>query len=176
LILFFSSALLDISSPDALDLIEWFAASAALIIFVTLVYVYVLNKSPPPEGLTEAKLEMQGRELESVDAAPILNDARAAIDGSDYKRAVELSVRATGLVLSRILRNKGADPTDMNISDMAYIIQTKSPGTPDMTQPAYQLNLLHLKAERGEAVTREEADWSLSTANWFTQLESSSHI
>lgn len=159
-------------STNALDLVEWFVASAALIIVVTLVYVFILNKSPPPEGLTEAKLEAQGRQLETIDATPLLNEAKAASDRSDYKRTVELSIRATSLVLARVLRNKGADPADMNISDMAYVIQTKSPGATDMTQPAYQLNLLHLKAERGEIVSREEAEWSISTATWFVQLES----
>ena len=53
----------------------------------------------------------------------------------------------------------------MNVSDLAYVIQTKSPGSPDITQPAYQFNLLHLKVERGESVTLGEADWSISTAN-----------
>jgi hypothetical protein len=58
----------------------------------------------------------------------------------------------------------------MNISDMAYIIQTRSPGTADITQPIYQLNLLHLKAVKGESITLQEAEWSMNTAAWASQL------
>ncbi len=158
------------------DLIEWFVASVALVVVVTLVYVFVLNKSPPPEGLTEAKLETQNQQIQTIDAAPMLSEARMALTNSDLKKAIELSIKASGVVLSHILTLKGADPSDMNISDMAFIIQTKSPGTTDITQPAYQLNLLHLKVERGEPVTYQEADWAISTANWFSQLVSNSQL
>ena len=48
---------------DPLALVEWFVASFALIIAVTLVYIFVLNKSPPPEGLTEAKLRTNDERL-----------------------------------------------------------------------------------------------------------------
>jgi hypothetical protein len=154
------------------DLTEWFIASVALVVVVTLLYVFVLNKSPPPEGLTEAKLEMQGQQDQSVDVSSILSEATSALANSNLKKAVELSVKATSQILSRILTKRGADPSNMNCSDMAYIIQTKSPGSPDLTQPAYQLNLLHLKVERGEPITQQEADWSISTARWFAGIES----
>ncbi len=122
---------------DALDLIEWFVASAALVIVVTLIYIFVLGRAPPPEGLTEAKSEMQNQKIESVDVTAIISEARMALANSDLKKTVELSVKATISTLSRILTMKGVDPSHMNISDMAYIIQSKSPGMPDITQPAY---------------------------------------
>ncbi|HYB04419.1 MAG TPA: hypothetical protein VED17_08150 [Nitrososphaerales archaeon] len=159
-----------------LDLIEWFLASVALVVVVTLVYVFVLNKSPPPEGLTEAKLEAQNQTNESIDVSPILMEAQTAVSNSNFKKAIELSVEAVGLILSRNLMSKGGNPANMNVSDLAYVIQTKSPGSPDITQPAYQLNLLHLKVERGESVTQPEADWSISTANWFSGLVVNSQI
>jgi hypothetical protein len=156
------------------DLIEWFVASAALVIVVSLVYVYILGRAPPPEGLTQAKLEKQGEQMETFDVSPILSEARTAASSANYRKAVELAVRAAGIALSKVVSSKGSDPSDMNISDMAYIVQTKSPGTPDMTQPAYQLNMLHLKAEKSEPISQQEADWAINTATWFSQLLSSS--
>jgi len=164
------------TGTSAVELIEWFIASVALVVVVTLLYVFVLGKSPPPEGLTEAKLEMQVQQNEALDLSPILVEAQGAISISNFKKAIELSVRAVSLTLSRTLVSKGADPANMNVSDMAYIIQTKSPGAPDITQPAYQLSLLHLKVEKGEPVTQQEADWSLSTANWFLGLVANSQL
>ena len=161
---------------DALDFVEWFVASSALVIVVTLIYVFVLGRSPPPEGLTEAKFEMQNQKIESIDVSAIISEAHAALTNSDFKKAIELSVKATISTLSRILTSRGLDPSHMNISDMAYIIQSKSPGMPDITQPAYQLNLLHLKIEKEESVTQPEASWAISTANWFSQLEAGSQI
>jgi hypothetical protein len=78
--------------------------------------------------------------------------------------------------LSRLLSAKGGDASSMNISDMAYIIQMKSPASADITQPAYQLNLLHLKVEKGEAISPHEAEWAINTANWFSKLELNSQI
>lgn len=161
---------------QAVDLLEWFVASAALVAFVTLLYVFVLGKSPPPEGPTEAKLEMQTQQIETLDLSPLIAQAKAASSSSDFGNAVELSVRATSLALSRALRARGADPENMNVSDMAYIIQIKSPGSVDLTQTAYQLNLLHLKVERGETVTQQEAEWSVNTATWFSEMESAGRI
>jgi len=157
-------------------LIEWFLASIALVIVVTLVYVFVLNKSPPPEGLTEAKLESQNQANESIDVSPLLQQAQIAISNSNFKNAIELSVQAVSTTLSRNLIAKGGNPANMNVSDLAYVIQGKSPGSPDITQPAYQLNLLHLKVERGETITQQEAEWSISTANWFSGLVVNSQI
>jgi hypothetical protein len=155
---------------DPVALAEWFVASVAIIIVVTLVYVFVLGKSPSPEGLTEAKLEMQSEQNNMIYTSSILADARSALSRGDNRKAVELSVRATSLTLSRILRSRGVDSSSMNISDMAYIIQTRSPGTADITQPIYQLNLLHLKAVKGESITLQEAEWSMNTAAWASQL------
>ncbi len=157
-------------------LVEWFLASIALVAVVTLIYIFVLNKSPPPEGLTEAKLESQNQANETVDVSPLLMEAQKAVSQSDFKKSVELSVQAVSTNLSRILVSKGGNPANMNVSDMAYVIQSKSPGSPDITQPAYQLNLLHLKVERGEAVSQTEAEWSISTANWFSGLVVNSQI
>ena len=164
------------TGTDALDLVEWFVASSALVIVVTLIYVFVLGRAPPPEGLTEAKLEMQNQKIESTDVVAIISEANTALANSDFKKSVELSVKATSTTLSRVLTLKGGDPSNMNISDMAYIIQSKSPGMPDITQPAYQLNQLHLKIEKGELVAPQEASWAISTATWFSQVEASSQI
>ncbi len=161
---------------DPLALVEWFVASLALIIVVTLVYVFVLNKSPPPEGTTEAKLE----QIESVssggDASLPLTEAGSALNAGDHNRAVELAVKATALTLGNILRTKNVDHPDMNISDMAYLVQSKSQGSIDITQPVYQLNLLHLKIAQSQPVSPQEAEWAVHTARWVTQLAMNSQI
>jgi hypothetical protein len=155
---------------DPIALVEWFVASVAIVIVVTLLYVFVLGKSPPPEGLTEAKLEMQTEQNSMIDNSSLLTDARTALTDGDLKKTVELSVRTTSVVLSRLLRVQGVDPSNMNVSDMAYIFQTKSPGRADITQPIYQLNLLHLKAAKGEPISAQEAEWSINTAVWVSEL------
>ncbi|HXQ91535.1 MAG TPA: hypothetical protein VN739_00915 [Nitrososphaerales archaeon] len=155
---------------DPVALVEWFVASVAIVFVVTLLYVFVLGKSPPPEGLTEAKLEMQIDQESMTDNSSVLAEAHTALSGGDLKKAIELSVRASSLVLSRLLRAQGIDPSNMNVSDMAYIFQTKSPGRADITQPIYQLNLLHLKAAKGEPINAQEAEWSINTAVWVSEL------
>jgi len=163
------------SGNDPVALIEWFVASVSIIVVVTLLYVFVLGKSPPPEGLTEARLEMQTEQNKMVDSSSILTEARSALTSGDLRKTVELSVKATSLILSRILSSQGVDPSEMNVSDMAYIVQTKSQGSADITQPIYQLNLLHLKAAKGEPITAQEAEWSINTAAWVSQITSNLH-
>ena len=116
---------------------------------------------------------MQTEQDSMVDSSSILADAHSALSCGDQRKAVELSVRATSLTLSSLLRSRGVDPSNMNVSDMAYVFQTKSPGTADITQPIYQLNLLHLKAARGEPITAQEAEWSINTAAWISQINAS---
>ena len=161
---------------DPLALVEWFVASLALIIAVTLVYVYVLSRSPPPEGLTEAKLEQMTNVSSGGDASISLAEAGTALNAGDRNRAVELAVKATAATLSGILRTKNMAHPDMNISDMAYLVQSKSPGSIDITQPIYQLNLLHLKVAQSEPVSPQEAEWAVHTANLISQLAMNSQI
>jgi hypothetical protein len=161
---------------DPLALVEWFVASFALIIAVTLVYIFVLNKSPPPEGLTEAKLEQMTSVSEGGDASQIIAEAGSALNAGDRNRAVELAVKATGFTLSNILRSKRIKHPDMNISDLAYLVQSKSPGSIDITQPVYQLNLLHLRIAQSEVVSPQEAEWAVHTASWLSQLAMNSQI
>ena len=82
-------------------LAEWFVASVALLLVVTLIYVFVLNKSPPPEGITQAKFESP-----SVvsDPALVISAAQDALKSGDGRKAVELSVKAVSLSLTSLLR------------------------------------------------------------------------
>jgi hypothetical protein len=166
----FSSVLQFGTNPAALA--EWFVASSALVIVVTLVYVFVLNRSPPPEGLTETKVEMEANSVEVSDPGPILSEANQTLAAGDIAKAVELAVKAARLTLSEVLRSSGIDTSNMNVSDMAYILQTRSAGSPDITQPLYQLNLLHLKVAQSQQITRQEAEWAINTSAWLAQLES----
>ncbi|MGI0090923.1 MAG: hypothetical protein ACREBS_04370 [Nitrososphaerales archaeon] len=156
--------------------LEWFAASVALVIIVTLIYVFVLNRSPPPEGLTQAKLENVRGALGSSDPSLFISDAENAVKTGDNGRAVELAVGAARALLVSIVEKLGIRSNNMNISDMAYLVQSKAARSPDITQPMYQLNLMHLKAAQLQPVTAEEAQWAISTSSWLSQLVSAHQI
>ena len=68
------------------DLAEWFVASVALLLVVTLIYIFVLNKSPPPEGITQSRTESS-----SVlgDPAPIISAAQDALRNGDDGKAAD---------------------------------------------------------------------------------------
>ena len=145
-------------------------------IVVTLVYIYILNKSPPPEGLTEAKLEAQNSGQIIGDPSQYLADAQSDLTKGDVVESVKDAVGAASLILSSKLRSLGVDPGNMNISDMAYVVQARSPGMPDITQPVYQLNLLHLRAAQSQEVSRQEGEWAISTATWLRQVIQAAQI
>jgi len=65
---------------------------------------------------------------------------------------------------------------NMNVSDMAYLVQTRATRAPDITQPSYQLNMLHLKAAQSQQVTSQEAEWALNSASWLSQLVATQQI
>lgn len=164
-----SSALQFPNDPVALG--EWFLFSIALVVIVTLIYIFVLNKTPTPQGLTVARLEEAQR---AVDPNPFLQQAAQALQSNDLKGAVENSVRAVSLELVEILRGAGiTDVSSMSISDMAYLVQTRASSAPQIAQPVYQLNTLRLKAIQNQTIEQQEANWSVSFANWFVhQIES----
>jgi hypothetical protein len=163
-----------LQSGNNLDsLLEWFVASASILLVVTLLYVFVLSRSPPPEGPTVARIEASA---ESRDVTSILSSAERALSGGDTRKAVELSVKAVAVSLGNALAKTGIVLEDMNVSDMAYLAQTKATSSPDISQHAYQLNLLHLKAVQSQQVSPQEAQWAISTASWLSQLVASGQI
>ncbi|MHB8568413.1 MAG: hypothetical protein ACYC7D_15600 [Nitrososphaerales archaeon] len=157
------------SGTGALEIGEWFLLSVALVVVVTLLYTYVLNKSPPPQGLTVEKLEVKSHAVQTREAGELLESSRQALIQSDYARVVDLAVRSATVSLANVMRSVGGDPSDMNISDLGYLIQTKAKTSPQISQPAYQLNTLRLKAVQGQPVTKEEAEWAASIASWLLQ-------
>ena len=160
-------------SINSLNLSEWFVASAALVMLVTLVYFYILGKSPAPEKMTQAKLEGYQGTLETPNLIVSIEDA---IKSGDFKTSIELSTRAAALMLANLLVKSGANLAIMNISDLAYLVQSRSPQSPDITQHLYNLNLLHLKAAQSEMVSKDEAEWALSTLRWLQQLSETGQI
>ena len=154
-------------------LLEWFVASVALIAAVTFFYVFVLNRSPSPEELTQAKLESIAS---TRDVSQILSSAQDALGSGDTNRAVELSVKVVSISMENVLRRTGINLEEMNVSDMAYLAQTRASSSPDIAQHAYQLNLLLLKAAQSQRVTQQEAEWATSTAGWISQLVLSGQI
>ncbi len=154
---------------DPVALTEWFLFSVAIVVIVTLVYVYVLNRTPVPQGLTVAKIEQaQADSQQKLDPHTSLQQASQTLQSGDLKGAVESSVRAVSIALSNLLVSSGTpDLSAMSISDMAYLVQTKAKSAPQIAQPVYQLNTLRLKAVQNQPVDQQEAAWAVSLANWL---------
>jgi hypothetical protein len=165
---------------EPMALLEWFAASVALVVIVTLVYVFILSRSPPPDFPTVAKLEALrssvGQTFSRMDPYLALNEAQQAFERSEFSRAVELSVEAISGFLGAILRTHGNEPKDMSISDLAYLIQNKNPSLPQFAHSMYELNSLRLRVLQGHPVSRDEASWAISLANWTAQALYASQI
>jgi len=158
---------------NLVSLAEWFVASIVLVVVVTLIYVFVLNKSPNPAGMTQARLDSSAM---LSDPTSIISSAQDALRNGDNKKAVELAVKSVGASLANLLKGTGVDLGNMNTSDMAYLVQTRATKSPDIIQPIYQLNLLHLKAAQSQQITIQEAEWAINTASWLDQLVSAQHI
>lgn len=158
---------------NATSLAEWFVVSAVLVIVVALIYVYVLSRSPPPEKLTQMKLESYRT---SLDPAKLLLSAEDAVKSGDFKACVDLSTKAAVLTLASLLEKPGTNLANMNVSDLAYLVQSKSPQSPDITQHLYNMNLLHLRTAQGQLLTAQEAQWALDTVRWLVQLTQSGQI
>ena len=163
---------------DPIALAEWFVASLLLVIVVTLIYVFVLNKSPPPEGITVSKVEsMQSQALGQEDPHPTLQQAENALQSNDYKGAVEYSVQAVGLCLNGLVKSSfGKEISNASISDLAYLVETKATSAPQIAQPIYQLNSLRLRVLQGQPVEQQEASWGVSLATWLVSSVESQQI
>lgn len=164
------------TGTSAVFLAMWFVASVGLVAAVTVIYVFVLNRSPPPDTLTVAKIDSSRETALSNGPDVLLAEARASLQSGSLTSSIEQSVRAVGLVLSDVLRTSGNVAESMSISDMAYLIQTKAKTPTDISQPIYQLNLLRLKILQGQSSSPEEADWALRTAAWLIELAKSNQI
>jgi hypothetical protein len=154
---------------DPVALGEWFLLSVALVVVVTAIYVFVLNKTPEPAGPTVAKLEQpQIATLRTMDPHQALEQAAQTLQAGDIKNAVESSVRAVSFTLGNLLLASGTqDISAMSISDMAYLVQTRAKSAPQIAQPVYQLNTLRLKSVQTQVVSQQEAAWAVSFAHWL---------
>ncbi len=123
-----SLAQIAFTGTDQVALAEWFVASVGLLVIVTFLYVYVLNKSPPPEGITVAKLEQKQEQQvsETTNGLSILSQTHSAMLGGDYSIAVDLAYRSAAVTLSNVMRATGGSPEGMNVSDLAYLIHSKA--------------------------------------------------
>ncbi len=162
------------SSPQALA--EWFVATLGVLIAVTLIYIFILQKSPPPEGPTIAKLEGMREEEKSIEYGAVIAKAQQELGAGNCSSAVQKSVEAVGVALSSVLASLGADSSRMSVSDMAYLIQTRAKTSPEITQPLYHLNSLRLRALQGGVITQQEGQWAVSTALWLFQILSAGQI
>lgn len=158
---------------SVLDLVEWFIASVALVVAVSLIYAFILNKSPSPEGITQLKSEQMHTDATAEQSISL---ARDAVKNCEYSKSIDLAVTAVSSSFRALLRNTGTDLSNMNVGDMAYLVQSKVTGAPNITQPIYQLNLLRLKSAQSQAITAQEADWAINTASWLVQLISTQQI
>jgi hypothetical protein len=156
---------------DPIALIEWFIASVILIVVVTLLYVYVLNKSPPTEGVTVAKLEASSEAARrNQDPTPLLLKADTALKNNNLNEAVESSAEAVSLYLRGLIeKQSGPPPLGLGISDLAYLVQTRAKAAPQIADPAYQLNNLRLKAAQNQPIDLQQASWAVSFAKGLAQ-------
>jgi hypothetical protein len=161
---------------DPVALAEWFIASLVLVIVVTLIYVLVLNKSPPPEGITLAKTEQQAAIASAaIDPHPVLYEADQDLKSNNLNGAIDASVRTIFLAFRNVLGGQ-AGTEGMGISDSAYIIQTKGKNANQIAQPVYQLNNLRLQSLQGQPVTLEQASWAVNLARWVVDAIDSGQI
>ncbi|MDH2902074.1 MAG: hypothetical protein PXY39_13980 [archaeon] len=163
---------------DPVALMEWFAASVILVLLVTLVYVYILSRSPPPEGNTVSKLE-QSIETTQVtpDPSVLLLRADTALKNNGFGEAVESSAEAVGLCLTQLVRRaSGQVSPGMGVSDLAYLVQTKAKSAPQIAETVYQLNSLRLKVAQNQPVDLQQASWAVSFANWLYQVVQTEQI
>lgn len=154
---------------NQLDLIEWLIASIVLVVVVTLVYVYVLNRSPPPEGRTVAKQEEADLAARaSLDPNPVLTLAGNDLRTNDLKAAIENSAAAILLCLSGEMGKVVGQPSrGMGMSDIAYILQSRARSGPQFAEPVYQLSNLRLRVAQNQVVSQDEASWAVSFASWL---------
>ncbi|MHB1908976.1 MAG: hypothetical protein ACYCQJ_08930 [Nitrososphaerales archaeon] len=156
---------------DPVSLAEWFIASLIIVAVVTFFYLRVLNKSPPPEGQTVAKLEQTNMINEQfLDPLPLINSAEQALASNMLVPAVENSAQAATLCLYN-LANGNIDHVSktMGLSDLAYLVQSKAKTSPQIAEPSYQLNSLRLRALQNQIIDQKEASWALSFAKWLIQ-------
>lgn len=160
------------SGNNALDLAEWFLMSVGLVVAVTLVYVFILNKSPPPPTITVAKVEEAATQSESLaDVQVAFQKTDQALQAHDYKSVIEDSAEAVSIVLRRAARSMlGRDLEGAGIADLAYIIQSKSKTPINIAEPTYQLNNLRLRAIQGQPIQEQEASWAASLSKWLMQM------
>ncbi len=156
---------------DPIALVEWFVASAILVVVITLLYVYVLNKSPPPEGLTVSKLEASPEATQhALDPNPLLVRAEVALKNNNLNEAVESSAEAVSLCLTGLIdKQSGPVAPGLGLSDLAYLVQTRAKSAPQIADPAYQLSNLRLKAAQNQAIDLQQASWAVTFAKWLLQ-------
>lgn len=152
-------------------LLEWFGFSVGLVVVVTLIYLFVLRKSPPPEGVTMAKLGQPNNVvLSQASAYDMLTQAESYLAANNLKGAVECSAMAVASALKSLLAPQlGAETESLGIADAAFIVQSKGSTTADIVQPIYQLNNLRLQTVRGQTVSQAEAAWAVNFAKWLFQ-------
>ena len=163
---------------DPVALIEWLAASVILVIVVTLVYVYLLSRSPPPEGNTISKLEQSTQTTQvTPDSSILLLRADTALKNNNLDEAVESSAEAVSLCLTELLRRTTEQVSPgMGVSDLAYLVQTKAKSALQIAETVYQLNSLRLKVAQNQPIDLQQASWAVSFANWLCQVVQADQI
>jgi hypothetical protein len=163
------------NNPFALG--EWFLFSVALVLVVTLVYLLVLHRSPPPEGLTMSKLEESNSLQTRAGALQPLAQAESFLAANNINGAVQSSVITVSVALKSLLGSQvGTEGDTLGISDAAYLVQSKAASAPQIVQSVYQLNNLNLQTLRGQPVSQAEAAWAVSFAKWLVQAIESNQI
>jgi hypothetical protein len=164
-------------SNDPIALTEWFVASVAVILVVTLIYVGVLRRSPPPEGITVAKLDQTPQLSRAIDPHPLVAEAESALAQGNMYLAIDSASKAVSLILNNILSTElGLAVQGLGLADAAYLVQTKAASAPQIVQPIYTLNNLRLQVLRGQAINPPDASWAVTFARWMLQVVDANQI
>ncbi len=164
---------------DPVALAEWFVASIVLVVVVTLLYVYVLSKSPPPEGVTVAKLEQiqASDQVSASDPLPIVAKAEATLRDGKLDEAIASSAEAATLIFRNLLEaSYGKVSSTMGLSDLAYLVQTRAKSPPQFADSAYNLNNLRLRALQKQPLDLQQASWAVNFTKWLLDLAQTGQI
>jgi hypothetical protein len=168
---------------NPIALLEWFAASVAIVVVVTLIYVFVLNRSQPPEGTVVSKTENQPLPQATnpvVEPSELLTKANTALKENRLGEAVEISAGVVSVCLTLFIQRietvesqesrRQLTAMGLGMSDLAYLIQKRAKSSPQFAEMVYQLNMLRLRALQNQMHDQQQANWAVSFATWFDQI------
>lgn len=104
----------------------------------------------------------------TYDAETKISLAEEAISIMNVRKAIELCIEAAADVFSQLLQKVNVNPSLMNISDMAYILERKGFKI-KVTDPAYKLNTMRLKLLANISISPSDAKEAIKLAKYIIE-------